>query len=219
MLALTSSIRTPYHRWRAGVKLALVSAGVFALYLIDSPAGLVGGGGVVLLAYLVAGTAFLREGLRLLRPLWIFVVIVGLWHLLLGEMQTGINVILRLIAAVGLANLVTMTTRLDDLTDLVRWLLSPLERLGLRTAPLGHAISLVVRFTPVLLGKAASLMEAWRARSLRRPGWQIVMPVTLIALDDAEQVAEALRARGGLDGGAGATSSTLPHQQDISHGT
>ena len=32
----------------------------------------------------------------------------------------------------------------------------------------------------------------------RRAGWRIVAPLALMALDDAEHVAEALRARGGV---------------------
>ena len=47
--------------------------------------------------------------------------------------------------------------------------------------------------------RSKSAASTWRARSPRRPGWQILMPVTLLAIDDAEHVAEALRARGGLD--------------------
>ena len=43
------------------------------------------------------------------------------------------------------------------------------------------------------------LSEAWRARSPRRTGWQIVMPLAALAIDDAEHVAEALRARGGVE--------------------
>ena len=56
----------------------------------------------------------------------------------------------------------------------------------------------MIRFTPALIGKARQLALAWRARSPRRPGWRVVLPLTLGALDDADRVAEALRARGGL---------------------
>ncbi|TCS53962.1 biotin transport system permease protein [Primorskyibacter sedentarius] len=199
MLALTSSTETIYHRWRASAKLAAVSVGVFALYLIDSPALLSLAVAGVALAYLVGGWQFLVEGVRFLRPLWFFVAIVLVWHVVAGDPLTGLAVALRLVAAVGLANLVTMTTRLDDLVELVLWILSPLEKLGIRTAPIGYAMALVVRFTPVLFGKAGTLVDSWRARSARRPGWRLVMPITVTAIDDAEQVAEALRARGGFD--------------------
>ena len=52
---------------------------------------------------------------------------------------------------------------------------------------------------PELLGKAGHLIGAWRARTHRRPSWRIVMPFTLLAIDDAEHLAEALRARGALN--------------------
>jgi biotin transport system permease protein len=47
----------------------------------------------------------------------------------------------------------------------------------------------------LLPGKIA---DAIRARSPRRPGWRLVVPAALAALDDADHAAEALRARGGL---------------------
>ena len=48
-----------------------------------------------------------------------------------------------------------------------------------------------------MLHRMDILRESWRARSPRRPGWRILLPATLAALDDADHVAEALRARGG----------------------
>ena len=43
----------------------------------------------------------------------------------------------------------------------------------------------------------AQIGQSWRARSTRRPRWRVLVPATLAALDDADHVAEALRARGG----------------------
>ncbi|PJE28084.1 ABC transporter permease, partial [Pseudooceanicola lipolyticus] len=43
------------------------------------------------------------------------------------------------------------------------------------------------------------LAESWRARSPRRPGLRTILPLAALAIDDAEHVAEALRARGGLE--------------------
>jgi biotin transport system permease protein len=39
---------------------------------------------------------------------------------------------------------------------------------------------------------------ALRARSAGKSGWRIVVPLTLSVLNDAEHVANALRARGGV---------------------
>jgi biotin transport system permease protein len=150
------------------------------------------------LAYLAQGLRFAQEGARLLRQLWPFFVILGLWHLWLAEPRQGLLLAGRMLAAVALANLVTMTTRLDAMLVMLERLLTPLAWLGLRPRIVALAMALVIRFVPVLLDKATQLRQAWRARSPRRVGVQIVLPLALAALDDADHVAEALRARGGL---------------------
>jgi biotin transport system permease protein len=101
--------------------------------------------------------------------------------------------------AVALANLVTMTTTLDAMMAVVRRLLSPFSRLGLNLTAIELAAAMVIRFTPVLTQKGSALALAWRARSRKRAGWRVIMPFLVLALDDADHVADALRARGGFD--------------------
>ena len=198
MLSLTSQIKTPFHGWRAGVKLAAMALFTLGLFLtpllwVQAVAVL-----MVMTLYALCGRRFFGQGLRMLRPLSVFVVMVMGWHIVTADLTGGALITLRLIAAVGLANLVTMTTRLDDMIDLALWLLRPFRAIGLQTGALGLAIALVVRFTPILTDISVKLGESWRARSPRRAGWRLVVPITLVAIDDAEHVAEALRARGGV---------------------
>jgi biotin transport system permease protein len=49
----------------------------------------------------------------------------------------------------------------------------------------------------VLTDRITLIRSAWSARSPRRPGWRLLIPTALAALDEAEHVAESLRARGG----------------------
>ncbi len=198
MIALTSQIETPYHRLPAGLKLALMCLFTLALFLHDDLRVRLAALGVVVLLHLVPGMRFAREAAGHLKPLWVFVLIIAAWHVATATVADGLRVILLLLAAVGLANLVTMTTRLDDMIGVVRFLTRPLRGVGLRTQALEVSIALVIRFTPVLAQKGAALVDAWRCRSPRRPGWRIVTPLILLAVDDAERVAEALRARGGV---------------------
>ena len=138
-----------------------------------------------------------------LKVLWPFVLLILLWHVVTGSMVLGLVIVLRMVTAVGLANLVTMTTRLSDMMGVVRWLTTPLRLLGVNTRGIEVAMAMVVRFTPVLAEKGSLLGQSWRARSRRRVGWRIVMPLTVLAIDDAEHVAEALKARGGVSSGSG----------------
>jgi biotin transport system permease protein len=199
MLTLTSPVETWAHRLPAGAKLAALALATTGLFALRSPLPL---GCVCLLTmglYGSGGPVFARAGLRLLWPLWPFVLIVGLWHLWLHDISGGAVVLLRMIAAVALANFVTMTTRLSDMLAVFQTIARPLAPLGLSPRSLALACALVIRFIPVMLDRLAQIGQSWQARSPRRPRWRVLVPATLAALDDADRVAEALRARGGAD--------------------
>ncbi|MFC3567840.1 CbiQ family ECF transporter T component [Paracoccus simplex] len=197
MISLSSPIRTRAHGWPAAAKLAALCLASTALFAVEALWFQCAALGLALALYALPGPVFLRAGLAALRIVLPFVGLVLVWHALSGSPAEGVFLALRMATAVALANLVTMTTSLEDLTDVVRALGRPLQRLGLPMHLLETAIPLVIRFTPVLIQKAGALVEAWRARSARRPGPQLVLPLALLALDDADHVAEALRARGG----------------------
>jgi biotin transport system permease protein len=198
MLALTAPVETRWHRIPAAPKLAALAVATVVLLPITALPVLCGAAALTATAYLSQGRLFARYGLRLLRPLIPFLAVLAAWHGIAGDLAAGAGVALKMLTAVALANIVTVTTRLDDMIAVVEHLAKPLARLGLQPHVLAVAIGLVIRFVPVLSVKTNTLFEAWRARSPRRPGWRLVLPVALLALDDAEQVAEALRARGGL---------------------
>ncbi|WP_371170651.1 energy-coupling factor transporter transmembrane component T family protein [Aliiroseovarius sp. 2305UL8-7] len=199
MISLTSPVRTRAHGWPAGVKLAALCVTTVLLFKTQSLLVLVAAFAGMAVLYRLPGQVFFHAGLRALKVLWPFVAILTLYHLITRTPGDGAMIILRMVTAVGLATLVTMTTQLSELIAVVRWLATPLRALGLKTEYLETAIALVIRFTPVLLSKGTKLIDAWRARSPRRPGWRIILPFTVLALDDADHIAEALRARGGFE--------------------
>jgi biotin transport system permease protein len=194
MLSLTSPIETPLHRWPAGLKLALLALATVALFQLPLAA-------VATALALLAATAFaLRIGpawVRLLWLLWPLALVLLTWHGLTGTPWTGALATARMLAAVGAANLVTMTTRLADMQAVFLRLARPLSPL-IPPQRLALAFALVIRFIPVMSQRWQALALAYRARSVRRPGWRLIAPAALAALDDADRVAEALRARGGV---------------------
>lgn len=197
MLTLTSEVQIWAHRLPAGVKLAALALTTVVLFRLHGPVPLAVALAAIAALTLTGGPRFARQAARMLWPLWPFVLLVGLWHLITRDLAGGAEVILRMTAAVAAANFVTMTTRLSDMQRVLERLCRPLAPLGLPPARLALAMALVIRFIPVLAERAGQTIAAWRARSPRRPGWRIVAPLTAAALDDAAHVADALRARGG----------------------
>lgn len=198
MLALTLEMQTWGHRLPAGLKLAALACTTILLLPVTNftVVGGVVAGALLLLASL--GTQALRRGLDLLRPVLLILVVIVLWHTALGDPLAGLLIGMRIVALVTLANAVTMTTRMDDLIAVLTRLLGPLRIIALSPAIFALAVALTVRWIPVLMGKGVLLRMAWRARSPRHPALQTLFPLALTALDDADRVADALRARGGL---------------------
>ena len=76
-----------------------------------------------------------------------------------------------------------MTTRLDDLLAIVGRLAAPFERFGVHR----RGLDLQLRWWRVSLPfgrKGRLVLESWRGRSAKRPGWRIVLPIAAIALGD-----------------------------------
>ncbi len=198
MLTLTLEQQSWAHQMPAGWKLTGLFLATLVLFPVEHLGLLFAAFATVAGLYVSLGRRAMTAGAAMLKPIVVICGIILIYHLLTGRFGQGLTVVTKILGLVGLANFVTMTSRLDDMMDVVMWLLRPLERLGVKTQAVALAFALVIRFTPVLISKGTALMEAWRARSPKRAGWRVTIPLVLLALDDADHVADALKARGGL---------------------
>lgn len=203
MLTLTSPFETRLHRLPAGLKLGLLAVFTLSIMWIRSPLVMALAFGGVIVVHLLAGPALLPHAARMIRPLAPFVVLIMVWHAIASHwhpaaLHEGILISLRMLTAVAAANLVTMTTPLAAMLEVIERLCRPLAPV-LPPRRLALAFAMVLRFIPALGLRMGQLRMAWRARSHRAPGWRIIVPAVLAAMDDADHAAEALRARGGVD--------------------
>lgn len=186
------------HRIGAGPKLAILAVAMIGVLQVTSLVMM----GVALTAvaalYASLGRRAWQPGLQGLRPLIWLSALVIVFHAFFADLETGVAVALRIFVMVGLANFMTLTTPMADMIAVVTRIAAPLRHIGLEPRALGLSMALFLRYIPILRGRAAALSMAWRARSPRRPGARIVLPLVLTALDDADHLADALRARGGI---------------------
>nr|WP_216863301.1 energy-coupling factor transporter transmembrane protein EcfT [Roseibium litorale] len=197
------------HRLPAWLKLtglAVVSMAVFPIKDIPVLSAVLV---LVLGLYASLGTRGLGE-LRALRPMALMLAMIFALHAITGDIWEGIVSVERLAALVLLANLVTITTRMDDMLQAVMRLFAPLGWFGFSPRKPALAVTLVLRFAPVLLGVYSSLREAYQARTGKRGSWRLMGPFMLQSLAMADNVAEALTARGSADGLADNNPGALP---------
>jgi biotin transport system permease protein len=186
---------TPVHRLPAGLKLALLAVTGIALTVLDrwwEPVALLG---VVLACYLAA-RAPARTMLAQLRPLLWVLAAVGAFHAVTSGWQAVVDVVVTMITLVLAAGLVSLTTSMTELTDVLLWLLRPLSRFGVVPDRTALLISLSVRSVPVIAGLAQEVRDAQRARGLASSPRAFAVPLLVRSLRHAEAIGDALVARG-----------------------
>jgi biotin transport system permease protein len=184
------------HRLSPRLKLAALALLGIGLFMTDHAAVL---GSVVI----VAAILYFRTGLRFgdallrLRPVMLTILLVALFSLLFNPLHDAVATILRLTALVLFAAAVTATTTIAAFIDEITFLAAPLERLGLaRSADIGLAVGLVVRFVPEILGRYGAIREAHEARGLKIRIATTLVPLIILTLRDADNIAAAIDARG-----------------------
>lgn len=183
------------HRVPARTKLLALAIFSLATFLIHSLPVL----GVLALASLGVHLSLRmgwRESWQRLRTLLLTIIVVSAFTLVFAGWQQGMEAFLRLTALILLAGAVTATTTTGAFIDEVTALGRPLERAGLvRAADIGLAIGLVIRFVPEIVSRYQTIRDAHRARGLKPGMVSIAVPLIILTLRNADEIAAAIDAR------------------------
>ncbi|RWR15970.1 energy-coupling factor transporter transmembrane protein EcfT [Microbacterium enclense] len=196
MLSLYRPGHSVLHRLPAGPKMLVLAVAAIALAALPTAAGAAAVcAGAVLLAYVVPGVGLRELGRQVWGLRWIFAVTAIGQLLFLGPEPALANTA-RVTAAVLVAALVPLTTRVDDLLDALERGLGPLRRIGMDTERAALLLAVTITTIPVLARLAAEVREAQRARGVRPSLRAGLVPFTVLSLRHADQLGEALAARG-----------------------
>ena len=186
---------TPIHRVPAAVKvLTLVAAGV-GVFLVPNPLWLVPVVAAVV-GLMVVARVPLGETLRQLRPVAMLIVVIFLVHGWFTSWTLGFLVVLRFAVLLLLALLVTFTTRISEMIEVLERGFGPLAVFGVNPEKLSLMLSLTLRFIPLLFEKFQEIREAQRARGLDRNILALLMPLLIKTLKMANDLTDAIDARG-----------------------
>lgn len=182
------------HRAAAGSKiLAMVALGTGVFLIPDWPVVTIVLA-TVLLLYPIAGFGPRILWAQIKPVLWLLLIFFAaqLW---LADWQAGLLVVSRIAAIVLFASLVTLTTKTSDLLASLERAMQPLRPIGVNPEKVSLAISMVLRFIPVIAQVAGEIRDAQRARGLDRSIVAMVVPLIIRTLKMADDVADAIDAR------------------------
>jgi biotin transport system permease protein len=194
MGSLYSEQQTWLHSMPAGLKLLMLALLGTGLFLTDQLAWLAAATAVCVAIYASLGRASSRA-----KPLLIGVLVasalVASFHLFMQHPALAAITVMRLVSATLMGIALTLTTRYSDLLQVFEWVLSPLQRVGIKTESIALQLSLMLRFTEHFFVLWRRLDDAHRVRTGQAGGFKILAPLTLQMLMTARRVADALHLR------------------------
>jgi len=194
MIGLYSPGTSLLHRAPTLLKLLVLSLGVGTVTLLGDPRQLAVALVVVVALFIVAGVP-LKASVRQVAPvLWLLVLAVPIQALLAGWLIAALMAG-RLLVAVALAALFTLTTTVTSVLAAFDRLLRPFAR-WIDTERVGLLVALTIRCIPLVTEIVREVLEARTARGTRGTLRALAVPIIVRSLYAADALGEALVARG-----------------------
>ena len=182
------------HRTPALAKLGLLAVLVTVIALQSSLVVLGGASVLVIGLFLLARVPFGLVWRQVVPILWVLAFAVPM-QVLFGGWETAAVMAVRLVLAVALAAIYTLTTPVTATLDAMQSLLRPFRR-WIDADRVGLVLALTMRCVPLLAELVREVLEARKARGAEGSLLALAVPVIVRALRTAEHLGEALTARG-----------------------
>lgn len=198
---------------------------LFLMVAIFIPAGVLGYViiGIFILLSLYLSKLNIKYALRTMKPmLWMmaFLLVINLLVIKTGTPLLSIKgftiysdavnqtlyIVVRLMLMVIITTVLTATTKPLDLTLGIEKLLKPFEKVGVPAHIIAMMISIALRFIPTLIEETQRIMNAQASRGVDLENGSIkekimailslIVPLFVSAFDRADQLANAMEARG-----------------------
>jgi biotin transport system permease protein len=199
MIGLYRQGNSLLHRAPALLKLGLLAVGMILVGLVADPLVLAGELVVVVALYAVAGIPPTAAWPQIGPVLWILVFAVPVQVLVAGGSPAGWTtaglMAGRLLVAVALAALFTLTTTVTAVLEAFQVLLRPFHR-WVDADRVGLLVALTIRCIPLVAEIVREVLDARRARGAQGSVLALAVPVVVRSLYAADAIGEALAARG-----------------------
>jgi len=182
------------HRTPALVKLGLLAVVVTVIVLQTSLVALGAASVLVVALFVLARIPFMVAWKQVVPILWVLAFAVPV-QVIFGGWEAAAVMAMRLVLAVALAAVYTLTTPVTATLDAMQSLLRPFRR-WIDADRVGLALALTIRCVPMLAELVREVLEARRARGAEGSMTALAVPVIVRALRTADHLGEALTARG-----------------------
>lgn len=182
------------HRMAPAIKILALAISGTLLFLADETPVVLAFAVLTLIFYRLAGLT-LSCALEQIRPVAWILALLFIAQFVMNDGATAILIVARFAVLLMLAGLLTLTTRSSEMIAAMERGLRLLRFAGINPAKVSLALSLALRFIPVLARITNDVREAQKVRGLERSIIAIAIPVAVRTLRMADAVSDAVEAR------------------------
>lgn len=182
------------HRAPALLKLGLLAVIVTVIAVQSSLVALWAASVLVVGLFVIARIPVRLAWGQIVPILWVLAFAVPV-QVIFGGWEAAAVMAVRLVLAVALAAIYTLTTPVTATLDAMQALLHPFRR-WIDADRVGLALALTIRCVPLLADLVREVLEARKARGAEGSLLALAVPVIVRALRTADHLGEALTARG-----------------------
>lgn len=194
MIGVFHPVTSVVHRAPPLVKLGLLAVIVTTVALLPSLPAL-GAASVVVVALFALARVPFRVAWRQVSPILCILAFAVPVQWIFAGWEAAATMGVRLVLAVALAAVYTLTTPVTATLDAMQVLLRPFRR-WIDADRVGLALALAIRCVPLLADLVREVLDARKARGAEGSPTAFAVPVIVRALRTADHLGEALMARG-----------------------
>lgn len=184
---------SPVHRAPPALKIVGLAVYCSVVFVFERWEWLAVASALLLLGYWAAGFGW-RQILQGIRPAIPILAAIFIFQWLIIELSLAVFILVRFVCLILAAHLVTATTRSSEFVDGIMRLLRSAPR-WVPAAQIALAISLALRFIPMIRTLFDEVRMAQRARGLDKSLLALLVPLIVRTLKSGDQISEAIRAR------------------------
>ena len=184
------------HRMGAALKFALLVVFIIAVTALPTQPWHSFAALVFVLVLYVWARIPARVAWRQLVPLLPVLLFLGVFMVWQNGVQSALTLLIGLLATIAAANLLTLTTPVEELLAALDRALAPFGRTG---ELISLTIALTIRLIPLTLATANEVLAARKARGVGFSFTAFGIPLVIRSVRRAKMMGEALMARGAVD--------------------
>lgn len=181
------------HRASPALKIVCLAVFCSVVFTFQRWEWLAGAAIILLLSYWAAGLG-LRQLVQGIKPAVVFLAAIFIFQWLVIDLALATFILIRFTCLILAAHLVTLTTKSSEFVDGIMTLLRFAPR-WVPAAQIALAISLALRFIPMIRTIFDEVRMAQRARGLDKNLIALLVPLVVRTLKSGDQITDAIRAR------------------------